>query len=153
MITLDIQIDDRAISDHLRRLQERLGDLGPALNEIGFTLENRIKARFETQTDPDGRRWEAWRPATAKVRQTRGGNILHDTGHMLDSLSYQAGKQDVSIGFSAVNERGEAYAGYHELGTDKMERRGLLTSNPDTGTLSQDDQQTVLEIIQRHLTP
>ena len=149
MIT--IRVEDRAVGDHLKRLQERLGNLEPALNEIGFTLENRIRTRFETQTDPDGSPWAPWRPSTAKVRQTRGGNILHDTGHMLDSLSYQAGKQDVSIGFSAVNERGEAYAGYHELGTDKMERRGLLTSNPDTGTLSQDDQQTVLEIIQKHL--
>ena len=71
MIT--IRVEDRAVGDHLKRLQERLGNLEPALKEIGFTLENRIRTRFETQTDPDGRPWAAWRPSTAKVRTQRGG--------------------------------------------------------------------------------
>ena len=146
MITLDIQINDRAISDHLRRLQERLGDLGPALNEIGFTLENRIRTRFETQTDPDGSPWAPWQPATAKKRTQRGGGILHDTGNLSGGISYQLGRDEVSVGTSAD------YGAYHEFGTRKMDRRGFLTSNPDAGTLSHDDEETVLAIIENHLS-
>ena len=144
-----IDIDDRAIGTALQKLQDRLTDLTPALDEIGHTLEQRIRTRFETQTDPDGGRWKEWAPATARVRTQRGGNLLHDTGHMLGGLSYQVDKNAVRIGFAAD------YAAYHEFGAPRagLARRGLLTSDPNAGTLSRDDQHTVLEIIQRHLTP
>jgi hypothetical protein len=51
----------------------------------------------------------------------------------------------VTIGF------GQPYAAYHEWGTWKMPRRGLLTADPDAGggpTLGRGDAEAVLDVLQ-----
>ena len=142
MIT--IQFKDGGIGLALERLQHKLGDLSPALEEIGRTLEQRARTRFETETSPDGRPWAPWQPATYFAREGRG-KLLHDTGHMLDGISHQVGPNQVTIGAD------KPYAVFHEYGTSKMPARRFLTTNPEAGTLGEDDEQTVLDIIERHL--
>ena len=142
MIT--IQFNDGGIGQALEQLQQALGDLSPVFDEIGRTLENRARTRFETETSPDGRPWAPWRPATYFARQGRG-KILHDTGHMLGGINHQFGPNHVTIGAD------QPYAVFHEYGTKHMPARRFLTVNPETGTLSPEDEQSVLDIIQRHL--
>ena len=60
---------------------------------------------------------------------------------MLRSLNHQAGQAEVVVGF------GVDYAVFHEYGTRKMPRRGLIFANPQSETLSADDEQAVIDII------
>jgi hypothetical protein len=50
----------------------------------------------------------------------------------------------VTVGF------GRKYALYHEIGTRRMTRRGLLLADTRTGTLAQADIGIVLDTLGRH---
>ena len=64
---------------------------------------------------------------------------------MLGGLSYQVGKRSVTVGFA------DPYAVFHEFGTKRMARRGMLTTNPKRGTLGPTDKAEVLEILNHWL--
>ena len=92
--------------------------------------------------------WAPWKPSTAKSYPKDGNRrVLDRYGDMLGSLSYQAdaATSSVMVGFGAE------YAAYQEWGTKAMQRRGLLTDNPDTGELSETDTELVMDILHRHL--
>ena len=127
------------------------------MDGIGSAIKGRISGRFETQTDPNGQAWHPWaestdkyypRPgskAAAKAGKVGNGRLLdrystNGTG-LLGTLNYQAGQAEVVVGF------GVDYAAYHEYGTRKMPRRGLIFANPQSETLSADDEQAVIDII------
>lgn len=141
---LDIVIDDQPFRDVVAEISRRTRDLTPALAVIGMKLEERVSSRFETRTDPDGNPWAAWSQSTIDT-YPEGGNrrLLDRLGDMLEGLSHQvnSGDSSVSIGFD------RDYSTYHEWGTETMPRRGLLTSDPDAGTLSEDDTELVLEVL------
>ena len=50
-----IDIDDRDVGQALQRLQRRVGDMTPAMEDIGELLIETTKERFKTSTAPDGR--------------------------------------------------------------------------------------------------
>ena len=144
MIT--ISIDDRSVLAALQALRNKVDDLSPAMNEIGMEIENRVSARFETQRDPSGQAWQPWAASTRKRYPKAGnGRILDRLGDMLGSLNHQADKDSVTIGF------GKDYAIYHEFGTRKMPRRGLLMEDPEARRLAPEDEQSILAILARHL--
>ena len=145
---LTIQTDDRAFRASLEVLYRRLGDLTPVMNSIGMELESRVSGRFETRTDPSGKAWAPWAPATVEYYPQDGNRKLLDRyGDMLLSLNHQAGKDSVRVGF------GKVYATYHEFGTKTMPRRGLLFADPEAGTMGAGDEAAVLDIIGLYLTP
>lgn len=150
MIT--VTIDDRAFHEYLSALGARMGDMTPAMDSIGNVLETRIRERFATRTDPQGAPWALWRPSTREnypfpgssaAAQLGPGNarLLDRYGTMLDTLSYTADQSSVLIGFA------QPYAAYHEWGTRYMARRGMLMADPDAGTLGDDDEKAVLDIL------
>lgn len=150
---LTITVDDSAFRATMRRLQEGMSNLTPVMERIGYTLEANIQNRFETRTDPNGQAWKPWAPKTLKFYPFAGtkyakgddgpgnGRLLNRHGTMLDGLTYQADANSVRIGFK------DAYAKFHETGTKKMPRRGMLMGNPDAGTLGKGDEQAVLDIL------
>lgn len=139
---IDIQTDDSAFRASLTRLQSRLGNLTPVMQSIGMELESRISGRFESRTDPAGRAWAPWAQSTVETYPDGGNRRLLDRyGDMLASLSHQANANSVRIGF------GQPYAAFHEFGTTDMPRRGLLFADPDAGTLGEDDQDAVMDIL------
>lgn len=164
---IDIQLDDREVREALVRLSKRLSDMTPVMRAIATELEARVEARFETETDPAGRRWPQLadstlmqvmrRAAGGKVRNKRGGTkakaiaalarkrILYDTGDLLGSLTSSAGRDEARVGF------GQPYAAYHEYGTEKMHRRGLLMADPQARTLGETDREAVLDILRQAL--
>lgn len=146
MFTIDLEMEDGPILAVLQALHDQVGDMAPAMNEIGMELEGRISARFEVERDPAGQPWAPWADSTVK-RYPKAGNkrILDRTGEMLRSLNHQADRNSVTIGF------GKDYAIYHEYGTDTMKRRGLLTIDPVARLLSPEDEHTVVAILNRHL--
>lgn len=139
MIAINVQ--DQALQDYLSRLQRRVGNLKPVMQGIATEMEARVSARFETQTDPNGQPWKAWKPATAAAYPKNGHKRLLDRyGDMLNSLNSIATADTARIGFGAVGSvAGDVYAAYHEFGTERMARRGLLFDNPETGTLGAGD--------------
>ena len=150
---LTVAIDDEAFRALLQTLQSRLQDMTLAMTGIGAEMESRVSRRFETRTDPTGKPWEKWADATdesyprpgtpAAIKAGRGGNarLLDRYGDMLQGLSYQAEAGSVRVGFD------QSYATFHEFGTRRMPRRGLLMANPQAGTLAPDDERAVLDVL------
>lgn len=60
---------------------------------------------------------------------------------MLASLSHEVTATSVTVGF------GRPEAAYHEWATKHMPRRGLIWADPDLETLSEEDNEAVLEIL------
>lgn len=146
---LTIAVDDTAFRQHLAALQDRLGDLTEAMSGIGQELETRIANRFETETDPSGTPWAPWAKSTLDSYPPDGNRrLLNRTGDMLGHLNWAADATSVRVGFV------EPYATYHEFGTRKMPRRGLLFADPADGTLASADERAVIEILEDflHLT-
>lgn len=140
---ISVQIDDSPFRDQVRLLSYRMRDLTPVLEGVGAALESNVRNRFESRTDPDGMPWAPWAQSTRET-YPEGGNrrLLDRLGDMLNGVSYQLeGDASVRVGFD------KEYATYHEWGTEHMPRRGLLMSDPDQGTLSEDDTATVLAVL------
>jgi len=149
-----LTLESRAVLDVLDALLKRGQDMRPVYSAIGQEMENRVRARFETKADPAGEPWAPWRPRTVKQydkadtvkgrgrrpdRVVRSGSLLERSGHMLGSLSYQVDGEGVRIGF------GMPYALYHETGTTRMARRGLLAD--DDSTLGDADERAILDLV------
>lgn len=137
-----IEIDSRSVVDALGQLLRRGQDMSPVMDAIGQRLEERISGRFETGTDPDGHAWAPWKPSTVKSYPKDGNRSLLDRhGDMLNSLNHHADETSVTVGF------GSPYAQYHEYGTHKMARRGMLFGNPDARTLGAGDEAEILRLV------
>lgn len=149
---LTAHVDDAAFQAYFQRLRKRLANLEPVMETIGHTLETRVRERFESRNDPDGRAWAPWAESTlasypfpgtpaAAIEGPGNGRLLDRYGTMLDLLSYDAATNSVRVGFA------HEYATYHEFGTKRMPRRGLLYSDPETGELGDDDEAAVLDVL------
>lgn len=139
---IEVKTDSAELEAITRRLLARLGNLRPAMSGIGMELENRIRNRIDTRTDPTGAAWIGWADSTIRGYPADGNKqILDRYGDMIRSLGYQADTLSVSVGF------GQPYAAYHEFGTERMPRRGLLTADPEQGTLAPADEQAILDIL------
>lgn len=142
-----IRIDDRAVLEFLSNLRHKIDDMTPVMDSIGTEMETRVSNRFETQTDPMGLPWSPWAESTkANYPEDGNGWLLDRYGDMLASLNHQADESSVTYGF------GMPYAAYHEFGTKRMPQRGLLTADPETGTLSDSDEAAILDVISRYLS-
>lgn len=152
---LTVTVQSKPVDDLLTKLLAHMGNLTPAMQGIGQELNSRISARFETRSDPLGKPWAPWAESTRETYPKDGrGLLLERYGDMLKSLNFQADSTSVRVGFGAVaSKNGDVYAAYHEWGTKKMPRRGLLFADPDDGTLAPSDETAVLDIISVFLEP
>ncbi len=111
---------------------------------MGERLQQRMRLRFDTKLDPNGQPWEQWAESTKKQyaeRDSRTGNggrsgsllIRSQADGMRGSLTRSVGARDVTVGFA------KPYAKWHETGTRRMPRRGLIFVDPISGVLSPDD--------------
>lgn len=150
---LRVTVDKSRFGAPLTELARRLDDPAEVLEAIGNLLETETRKRFETRSDPDGRAWAVWADSTREAYPFAGtldgkgpqgpgnGRLLDRYGTMLASLNYQVEGDEVIVGF------GQDYAIYHEWGTKHMPRRGLLMSDPDSGTLGAEDEASVLDLV------
>ncbi|MDD2721661.1 MAG: phage virion morphogenesis protein [Gallionella sp.] len=141
---ISIEITNQPVIDALNKLIRSSQDMHPIMDAIGMTMESRVSDRFETKTDPSGKAWAPWKPSTEKSYPKDGNRKLLDRGPlpgMLASLSYQVDGDSVFDGF------GQPYAEWHERGTGKMERRGLLTADPVSGILGTGDEDAIYKVL------
>ena len=137
---------DQALLKVLADLRGRTGNLTSAWKLIGAELVSNADRRFETKTDPAGIPWAPWAPRTARLRAKQGrGTLLELTRLMRASLSSTADADGVTFGL------GRSYGLFHETGTRKMVRRGMLLASVDPATLGDTDRRTVLDILMEHL--
>lgn len=135
---LVIEVDLEDVVPRLSAALDRLDHLPGLMADIAAVLENNVQRRFDAKVDPTGQAWAPIKESTRKgyERKYRGsipGTLLERTREMRNSLESHAGADWAEIGF------GNAIAGYHETGTKRMDRRGLLTADPNAGTLGRED--------------
>jgi len=149
--TIQVQ-GDRELLQVLSSLRERAENLQPAWKLIGAELVTNAERRFETKTDPAGVPWEPWKPRTVWMRAHPGkkhkpaiGDLLRFDGWMQRSLNSEASRDGVIFGM------GRKYGPFHETGTRKMVRRGVLLASIEPPTLAPKDRRLVLDILMEHL--
>lgn len=104
--TVTIDVLDRQVQEALNKLQAQAGNIGPALNVVGRTVQSRIRMGFRSGMSPYG---QVWSPL-----KIRDGQPLRDTGRLQSSIVYQVGgtgaNQYVDIGTNLI------YAPVHQYG-------------------------------------
>lgn len=143
----EIEIDDEEIRRALQNLQDAAGDMSTALKEIGERLTESTKHRFETTTGPDGNRWPRNSPATLQHKEG-DRPLTGETGELMDTIHWQLqGDDAVEIGspmeYAAMQQFGGAKAEFPHLWGD-------IPARPFLG-ISDDDRDTMLDIIQAHI--
>ena len=146
---ITFEVTDDALRQWLDRAASKA--TGPErsrlLDVMGAELESRTEQRFDNKLDPSGTRWAPLAESTKlryakKDGKRKRGSLLERSRLMRTSLSHQVDSDSVLVGF------GVAYAVYHETGTERMPRRGLLTGDPATGLLGNSDREAVLALLE-----
>lgn len=104
-----VKVTDNDIAAALGRVIEAGRDLTPLFDHLGPSLVGSTQQRFETETDPQGRKWIPLRPAT--IRAKRGDTrILRRRNILWGSLTFNVGPAFLAWGTNV------AYAGIHQGG-------------------------------------
>ena len=145
MTEISIKINDTAVQAVFEKAIAQLSDLTPMMADIGEYMQRRIDDGFRHERDPYGQNWAPLAASTLKqkTRQKRILKILQSRGTMRGTLTYQAGRDRVIVGFNVF------YADFHQRGTQRMVKRQLL---PDVARgLPAQDVAAIVAIAQDHL--
>ncbi len=144
---MEIIYDDAEVIAALQRLRDQVGNIRPALAEIGEAISESTKHRFETTTGPDGGLWDANSDVTIE-RKGHARPLTGKTGELMDSIHPQLdGDFAVAIGSN------KDQAAMMQFGGTKDEFSNLwgdIPARPYLG-VSDADKTAVLAIIERHL--
>jgi len=136
----DIQIDDQSVRDGLRRLRSATGDLTPFFQDLGESLLNSTRARFRSQTAPDGSPWAALSTGYVRRKKRNRDKILTLSGRLSGTLRYRARPDELQLGTSLI------YGATHQFGRPEKH----IPARPFLG-LSDDDQRTISATLRAHL--
>src|SRR3546814_4302619 len=89
----------------IEAMQKRAADMSVLMDRIGAYGEESTMHRFETETAPDGSRWEPSYRA-----KTEGGQTLTKSGRLRQSMAYVASADHAEWGTNVI------YAGIHQDG-------------------------------------
>jgi phage virion morphogenesis protein len=139
---LEITVDDAGVREALTALQKRLGDLTIPFQDLGESLLNSTRARFDSMAAPDGAPWAPLSPAYQKTKPKHKDLILTLNGYLRGTLAYQASPRALRLG-SPMN-----YAAQHQFGDPARH----LPARPFLG-LSEADRQEIIATLQDWLLP
>ena len=107
-----INYDDADVLSILTKLHERMGDLGPVMQEIAGYMHASSEQAFANQRDPvTGDPWPEFSDTTLQLRPDRaGGQLLRDSAQLVGSLMQE------SDGLSAYYATDKPYAAMHQFG-------------------------------------
>ncbi len=107
-----INYDDADVLSMLTKLHERMGDLGPVMQEIAGYMHDSSEQAFANQRDPvTGDPWPEFSDTTLQLRPDRaGGQLLRDSAQLVGSLMQE------SDGLSAYYATDKPYAAMHQFG-------------------------------------
>ena len=175
MTTFSIEVKDQQVLDVLQKLQQRMGNLQPALAALGEDMAARVKRRFDTSTAPDGSAWKPLSQVTldgyvgsfGKSHFKKSGDLSKSGAAKLASrkpLVGESGDLSRQMGYTATAGSltlfsSPVYAAIHQFGGQAG--RGLKVTIPARpfmpveadGTLYPDEQRLVLEALLDFLLP
>lgn len=137
MTQIQVTINDTQLQGGISELTARLANLKPAFIDIGEYSLRKVRKRFDTESAPDGSKWNELSEATikAKTRRKLTGKpyrtnaeptaILKDTFTLRDSITYQPTNSSVAIGTNIF------YGGFNQstrpfLGVDDQDREEIV---------------------------
>ena len=98
-----ITIADQDVNDALARLYAAAGDLAPALKNIGEYEAKTTRARFLSETDPEGKAWKTLNTLYAKTK--KGPGILRGQTRALSQIVWQVAGDSLEVGSNEVYAR------------------------------------------------
>ena len=105
------RFDGTAAIEHLSGLVDAINDPSPLLAELGEYGLRSTRARFKTQTSPDGTAWAALQPWYQKEKRRNKNRILALNGYLRGQMTWQlVGDRTVEIGSNLP------YAAVHQFG-------------------------------------
>ena len=105
------RFDSTAAIEHLSGLVDAINDPSPLLAELGEYGLRSTRARFKTQTAPDGTAWAALQPWYQKEKRRNKNRILTLNGYLRGQMTWQlVGDRTVEIGSNLP------YAAVHQFG-------------------------------------
>jgi phage virion morphogenesis protein len=138
-ITIDYEFNDKHIVDALKRLERAGADMEPAFVDIGESLLNSTRQRFEYMEDPDGNPWAGLMVDYQKRKKKNKDKILVLEGYMRDTLAYNASRTGLELGTNRIQ------GATHQFGD---EERGIV-ARPFLG-LSEDDEAMIMDTLHDH---
>lgn len=117
--SLDIQVRDLDIDaplETLRALDRRAVDLTDVMDEIGGALVRSTLMRFERGVSPGGTLW-----TPSQRAREQGGQTLLEKRRLHDSITHDAGRDNVKVGTNIV------YAAIHQFGGTIQREAGRQT--------------------------
>lgn len=142
-VFIDVSADTREIEKALLDLQNAVGDLEPTFRDIGEYLLRSHDERFRAGVDPDGNPWEPLSPEYAAIKPYNQDKVLVLSGNLMDKLVYQVSPSELLFG---TGQETSKYAATHQFGREE----DGIPKRPFLG-ISNEDENEILSIIQRHL--
>lgn len=138
--------DDTEVVRAFQRLQRAVGDISPALKEIGEDLVESTKQRFSSGVGPDG---EQWKDNSQVTIERKGRNKpLIDEGTLMAEIHKQLiGTDTLEVGSPMK------YAAMQQFGGSKSEFPFLWGDIPERPFLgvSDDDEAKILRTVDEYL--
>lgn len=118
---VSVSYDDADVLQRLTQLQQKTGDIRPALAVIGEEALLQFDEGFEREEDPYGKPWADLSPRTLswKEQNSRILKKLQSTGRGRASLTYHVEADSVTIGTNVK------YMRKHQLGQGVPQRQFL----------------------------
>lgn len=162
MTGVSVTVDSAEVDRALRAMAARLGDLRPAMELIGKAMVTKKDLGFRAETDPWGTPWARLSEVTMGRRRGTSAQILHDTGNMQDSITFDTGKNSVVVGTNEPRARTHQFgAKQGAYGRTKrggpipwgdIPRRAMLPLDKAGNiAMPQDQVETILDILRGHL--
>jgi len=94
-VTINVKIEDREVLALLDRIQQRAGNLTPAMKIVGKTIRDSVRENFRAGGRPE--RWKSSQRAIIEGKKT-----LIDTKRLMNSITYMAHKDRAEVGTNVV---------------------------------------------------
>lgn len=152
--TIQLDLTHRSVLDALGELLDRIEDPRPAFREIGEYLDMAHRDRWDAQQSPDGTPWAPLSDATKAHKKKNRDKILVEDGYLRDMLRYDASLDELLFGtdrpYGAVQHFGAKQGEFGTTSRGAPIPWGDITARPWLG-LADEDEQPVLDILERHL--
>lgn len=151
---IQLDIEARSALEALGELLDRVEDPRPAFRDIGEYLDLAHRDRWDAQKAPDGTPWAPLSEVTKKRKTRNRDKILVESGDLQDLLRYDVSLEELLFGtnqpYGAVQQFGAKQGEFGQNSRGAPIPWGDIPARPWLG-LADEDEEPVLEILERHL--